>query len=54
MFASAKICFVVGRDGTPNSAAHRRERESRPFGGGTNAGMPGGNHGCSLADGQPH
>lgn len=52
MFATIKICFVVGRDRTPNAAAHRGERESGARQGRFNARMPCGNRGRSLADRQ--
>jgi len=54
MFASAKICFVVGRDRTPNAATDRGERESGSHSGQHDTGMPCGDCGRSLADRQLH
>lgn len=50
MFATMKTCFEVGRDGTPNVAAYRIERESGSLQGQFDAGMPCGDRGRPLAD----
>jgi hypothetical protein len=50
MFARINICFVVGRDRTPNAAAHWSERENGPLQGQSDAGVPCGDRGRSLAD----
>jgi len=54
MFARIKMCFVVGRDRTPNAAAHRNERENGSFQGQLDARVPRGNRGRPLADRQLH
>lgn len=54
MFARINICFVVGRDRTPNAAAHWSERENGTLQGQSDARMPCGDRGRSLADCELH
>src|ERR1035438_2486837 len=54
MFASIKMCFEVWRDGTPNTAAHRSERESGSHQSEFDPRMPCGNRRYSLADRELH